>query len=51
MGQPLSDEKPRVQAFAGRFSRSLDQRIASEQRSAEQRKALRQREFDSRSDQ
>jgi len=42
----LTDDRPRVVAFAQRFMCNLDLRIASEQRSAEQRRALRQREFD-----
>ena len=42
----LTDDRPCVGVFAERFMGSLDLRIASEQRSAEQRRALRQREFD-----
>ena len=43
----IADERPRVKAFAERFTRKLDNRIASEQREAEQWKELRRREFDS----
>ena len=43
----IADERPRVKAFADRFTRKLDNRIASEQREAEQWKELRRREFDS----
>ncbi|MHB1925638.1 MAG: hypothetical protein ACYCRD_00005, partial [Leptospirillum sp.] len=43
----LDDERPQVKAFAERYIRRLDERIKFEQRSAEQRKALRKLEFDS----
>jgi hypothetical protein len=43
----ITDDRPRVKAFAERFTRKLDNRIASEQREAEQWKELRQRDFDS----
>jgi ppGpp synthetase/RelA/SpoT-type nucleotidyltranferase len=42
----LNDESPRVKAFAGRFIARLDNQIASEQRSAEERLELRKREYD-----
>ena len=41
-----NDDRPKVRAFAEHFTRYLDQRIASEQRTAEQRKEMRRREFD-----
>ena len=42
----LDDEHPNVRAFAARFIARLDTRIASEQRSAEERLELRKREYD-----
>ncbi len=42
----LADDRARVKAFAERFIRKLELRIASEQRTAEQWKELRQRDFD-----
>jgi ppGpp synthetase/RelA/SpoT-type nucleotidyltranferase len=41
----LDDSRPRVEAFASSYRRKLDQLIASEQRSAEQRKEQRKRDF------
>jgi hypothetical protein len=43
----LNDPRPHVKAFALRYRQRLDQRIASEQRSAELRKEQRKRDFDS----
>jgi ppGpp synthetase/RelA/SpoT-type nucleotidyltranferase len=43
----LTDERPRVKAFAEGYLRGLDQRIASEQRSAEEASELRKRAFES----
>ena len=43
----LTDERPKVRAFAEKFTRKLDGRIAAEQRTAEQRKEMRQRDFES----
>jgi len=42
----LTDDRSRDRAFVERFTRSLDLRIVSEQRRAEQWKELRQRDFD-----
>jgi len=42
----LTDPRPEVRAFAERHVRSLQVRIASEQRRAEERKALRELEYD-----
>lgn len=42
----LNAEHPKVRAFAARFIARLDTRIASEQRSAEERLELRKREYD-----
>jgi len=42
----LDDKRPKVKAFAARFVARLDTRIASEQRSAEERLELRKREYD-----
>jgi len=41
----LDDPSERVRGFAAAFLRRIDQRIASEQRRAEQRKELRDRDF------
>jgi ppGpp synthetase/RelA/SpoT-type nucleotidyltranferase len=46
----LDDEHPKVKAFAARFIARLDTRIASEQRSAEERLELRKREYDTDTD-
>jgi ppGpp synthetase/RelA/SpoT-type nucleotidyltranferase len=43
----LDDSRPRVKAFAEGYIRRLDQRIASEQRSAEQQREFRKRIFNS----
>jgi len=42
----LSDARPEIRAFAEEHIRSLDLRIADEQRRAEERKALRELEYD-----
>jgi len=42
----LDDESAKVKAFATRFMARLDLRIASEQRSAEERLELRKRDYD-----
>jgi hypothetical protein len=42
----LDDSRPRVKGFAAEYIRRLDQRIASEQRSAEQMKEQRKRDFE-----
>lgn len=42
----LNDSRPRVKGFAEKYIRHLDLRIASEQRSAEQRKEQRKRDFE-----
>ncbi len=42
----LSDSRPEVRAFAERHIRGLDLRIADEQRRAEERKALRELDYD-----
>jgi hypothetical protein len=42
----LGDVGPKVRAFAAKFMARMDQRIASEQRSAEERTELRKREYD-----
>jgi hypothetical protein len=42
----LNDPRPRVKGFAAEYICKLDQRIASEQRSAEQRKEQRKRDFE-----
>ena len=42
----LQDENAKIKAFAARFTARLDQRIASEQRLAEDRLELRKREYD-----
>lgn len=42
----LDDEHPKIKAFATRFIATLDTRIASEQRSAEERLELRKREYE-----
>ena len=42
----FDDPRPRVKTFAEAYIRHLDQRMASERRSAEQRKELRKRNFD-----
>jgi hypothetical protein len=42
----LQDDRPRVRDFAEKLTRSLDLRIAADQRRAEQRRELRRREFD-----
>ena len=42
----LEDTRPKVKKFAAEYIRRLDQRIASEQRSAEMRKELRKRDYD-----
>jgi hypothetical protein len=46
MASWLDDPRPRVKGFATEYIRRLDQRIASEQRSAEQMKEQRKREFE-----
>jgi hypothetical protein len=43
----LADDRARIKAFAERFIRKLELRIASEQRTTQQSKELRQRDFDS----
>lgn len=47
MASWLDDPMPRVKGFAAEYIRRLDQRIASEQRSAEQMKEQRKRDFES----
>jgi ppGpp synthetase/RelA/SpoT-type nucleotidyltranferase len=42
----LDDERPKVRQFAAVHIQKLDQRIASEQRSAEQRNELRKRDYE-----
>jgi ppGpp synthetase/RelA/SpoT-type nucleotidyltranferase len=42
----LADPRPRVKAFASKYVRNLDLRIAAEQRSSEQRREQRKRDFD-----
>lgn len=42
----LTDARPEVQAFAEKYTRETDLRIADEQRHAETRKALRELEYD-----
>lgn len=42
----LGDEDAKVKAFAAQFMARMDQRIASEQRSAEERTELRKRDYD-----
>ncbi len=42
----LDDPRPRVKGFAAEYIRKLDQRIASKQRSAEQMKEQRKRDFE-----
>lgn len=46
MASWLNDQRPRVKAFAAEYIRGVDQRIAYEQRSAEQRKEQRKRDFE-----
>jgi ppGpp synthetase/RelA/SpoT-type nucleotidyltranferase len=46
MASWLDDQRPRVREFAAEYIGRLDQRIASEQRSAEQNSELRKRSFD-----
>jgi hypothetical protein len=46
MAYSLEDQRPRVREFAAEYIGRLDQRIASEQRSAEQESELRKRSFD-----
>lgn len=46
----LEDPRPRVKEFAAEYIRRLDQRIASEQRSAEQESELRKRNFEDNED-
>ena len=43
----LTDDRPQVREFAKRLLRSLDLRIAAEHRSVEERRAMRDRDFDS----
>lgn len=43
----LADDRPRVRTFAEEYIRKLDQRIASEQRTADQSKELRRLRLDS----
>jgi ppGpp synthetase/RelA/SpoT-type nucleotidyltranferase len=50
MASWLDDPRPRVKAFAAEYIRRLDQRIASEQRSAEQAREQRKRDFESDND-
>ena len=42
----LDDARPKVRAFAQSYVHSLDNRIASEQRQAEERQALRRLDFE-----
>ena len=42
----LEDYRPAVRAFAERYIRRLELRIASEHRAAEQREELRRRDYD-----
>ena len=42
----LTDSRPQVRAFAERFVRRTEQRIASEQRRAEQNKEMRRRDYE-----
>ena len=46
MASWLDDPRPRLKGFAAEYIRRLDQRIASEQRSAEQMKEQRKRDFE-----
>lgn len=46
----LEDDRAKVKKFAAEYIRRLDQRIASEQRSAEMRKELRKRDYDGEDD-
>ena len=46
MASWLDDPRPRIKSFAAEYIRRLDQRIASEQRSAEQMKEQRKRDFE-----
>jgi hypothetical protein len=41
-----SDSRPKVRKFAAAYVKSMEQRIASEQRSAEMRKELRRRDYE-----
>jgi hypothetical protein len=42
----LEDPRPRVKAFAIKYLRNLDRSIAAEQRTAEQERELRKRDFE-----
>ena len=46
MASWLDDDRPKVRQFAERHARQLDQRIAAEQRTSEQRRELRNLDFD-----
>jgi ppGpp synthetase/RelA/SpoT-type nucleotidyltranferase len=46
----LEDSRPKVREFAASYVRSMEQRIASEQRSAEIRKELRMRDYEAESE-